>query len=146
VLLLVMAWSPPALSAGIVWVSAPGDYATFNSNHTPDGTSAPASNRKYGAALATLLLCRLVARRRRAPFYPIPGASLFGGSGSVLGRFNSLFGRLGNFFYDAAEINDLAALVRSRKALGSGFSQHIPVHQRTQTTCSRRSAAISVAS
>jgi len=35
---LVMAWSPPALSAGIVWVSAPGDYATFNSNHTPDGT------------------------------------------------------------------------------------------------------------
>ena len=34
-----MAWSPPALSAGIVWVSAPGDYATFNSNHTPDGTS-----------------------------------------------------------------------------------------------------------
>jgi hypothetical protein len=38
VLLLVMAWSPPALSAGIVWVSAPGDYATFNSNHTPHGT------------------------------------------------------------------------------------------------------------
>src|SRR5260370_27197808 len=37
-LLLVMAWSPPALKAGIVWVSAPGDYATFNSNHTPDGT------------------------------------------------------------------------------------------------------------
>jgi PD-(D/E)XK nuclease superfamily len=33
-----MAWSPPALNAGIVWVSAPGDYATFNSNHTPDGT------------------------------------------------------------------------------------------------------------
>src|SRR3981189_2546977 len=25
-------------NAGIVWVSAPGDYATFNSNHTPDGT------------------------------------------------------------------------------------------------------------
>jgi hypothetical protein len=38
VLLLVMAWSPPALNAGIVWVSAPGDYATFNSNRTPDGT------------------------------------------------------------------------------------------------------------
>src|SRR6516162_1795298 len=37
-LLLVMAWSPPAHNAGIVWVSAPGDYATFNSNHTPDGT------------------------------------------------------------------------------------------------------------
>src|ERR1700756_4378362 len=40
VLLLVMAWSPPAHSAGIVWVSAPGDYATFNSNHTPDGPTA----------------------------------------------------------------------------------------------------------
>src|SRR5580704_4064928 len=40
VLLLVMAWSPPAHNAGIVWVSAPGDYATFNSNHTPDGTPA----------------------------------------------------------------------------------------------------------
>src|SRR5438445_11148100 len=46
VLLLVMAWSPPARNAGIVWVSAPGDYATFNSNHTPDGTTA-----------AALLLC-----------------------------------------------------------------------------------------
>jgi hypothetical protein len=39
VLLLVMAWSPPAHNAAIVWVSAPGDYATFNSNHTPDGTT-----------------------------------------------------------------------------------------------------------
>src|SRR5207248_4590835 len=38
VLLLVMAWSPPAHNAGNVRVSAPGDYATFNSNHTPDGT------------------------------------------------------------------------------------------------------------
>src|ERR1700732_700647 len=43
VLLLVMAWSPPAHNAGIVWVSAPGDYATFNSNHTPDGTSQKAA-------------------------------------------------------------------------------------------------------
>src|SRR3984957_5153500 len=42
VLLLVMAWSPPAHNAGIVWVSAPGDYATFNSNHTPDGTRGEA--------------------------------------------------------------------------------------------------------
>src|ERR1700741_2189846 len=41
VLLVVMAWSPPAHNAGIVWVSAPGDYATFNSNHTPDGTVQP---------------------------------------------------------------------------------------------------------
>src|SRR5947209_20511244 len=41
VLLLVMAWSPPAHNAGNVRVSAPGDYATFNSNHTPDGTRQP---------------------------------------------------------------------------------------------------------
>jgi hypothetical protein len=40
-----MAWSPPAHNAGIVWVSAPGDYATFNSNHTPDGTYLYASCR-----------------------------------------------------------------------------------------------------
>src|SRR5947199_3161140 len=40
VLLLVMAWSPPAHNAGNVRVSALGDYATFNSNHTPDGTPA----------------------------------------------------------------------------------------------------------
>src|SRR5438132_8326156 len=40
VLLLVMAQSPPACAnAGIVWVSAPGDYAILNSNHTPDGTT-----------------------------------------------------------------------------------------------------------
>jgi hypothetical protein len=26
-------------NAGIVWVSTPGDYATLNSNHTPDGTN-----------------------------------------------------------------------------------------------------------
>src|SRR5215831_7363121 len=40
VLLLVMAQSPPVCAnAGIVWVSAPGDYAILNSNHTPDGTA-----------------------------------------------------------------------------------------------------------
>jgi hypothetical protein len=33
-----MAWSPPAHNARIVWVSAPGDYATFNSNQTQDST------------------------------------------------------------------------------------------------------------
>src|ERR1700747_3643834 len=38
VLLLVMAQSPPACQRRIVWVSAPGDYAIRNSNHTPDGT------------------------------------------------------------------------------------------------------------
>jgi hypothetical protein len=38
VLLLLMAWPPPADKRRIAWVSAPGDYATFNSNHTPDGT------------------------------------------------------------------------------------------------------------
>src|SRR5213593_3687145 len=46
VLLLVMAQSPPACAnAGIVWVSAPGDYAILNSNHTPDGTLDRASQR-----------------------------------------------------------------------------------------------------
>jgi hypothetical protein len=42
-----MAWSPPAHNAGIVWVSAPGDYATFNSNHTPDGTKRSAAIRQF---------------------------------------------------------------------------------------------------
>jgi hypothetical protein len=37
--------STGAQNAGIVWVSAPGDYATFNSNHTPDGTRLPGSGR-----------------------------------------------------------------------------------------------------
>ena len=32
-----MAWSPPTHQRRIVWVSASGDYATFNSNHTPNG-------------------------------------------------------------------------------------------------------------
>src|SRR5205814_9584786 len=45
VLLLVMAWSPPAHNAGNVRVSAPGDYATFNSNHTPDGTLTASTTR-----------------------------------------------------------------------------------------------------
>jgi hypothetical protein len=31
--------SPPARERRIVGVSTPGDYATFNSNHTPDGTA-----------------------------------------------------------------------------------------------------------
>jgi hypothetical protein len=44
-----MAWSPPALNAGIVWVSAPGDYATFNSNHTPDGTICFSSSRQLAS-------------------------------------------------------------------------------------------------
>ena len=79
-------------------------------------------------------------------FHPIPGASLFGGPGSLFDRFNSLFARLGNLLYDAAEINDLVAPVRHRNAPGSGFSRYIPVRQGTQTTCSRRSVAISIAS
>src|SRR6516164_7446939 len=59
-------------------------------------------------------------------FHPIPGASLFGGSGSLFDRFNSLFGRLGNVLCDAGEINDLAAQVRSRKTRGSGFPGIFP--------------------
>src|SRR5882672_9567117 len=38
--------STGAQNAGIVWVSAPGDYATFNSNHTPDGTPRRAARDK----------------------------------------------------------------------------------------------------
>src|SRR5580693_1637849 len=60
VLLLVMAWSPPAHNAGIVWVSAPGDYATFNSNHTPDGTWWELdSNYRFRASGVTVLSLRL---------------------------------------------------------------------------------------
>jgi hypothetical protein len=58
----------------------------------------------------------------------IPDASVFGGSGSLFDRLNSLFGLLGNLLYDAAEINGLAVPVRSRKAPGSGFSQYLAVH------------------
>src|SRR6516164_4799898 len=50
VLSFVMAWSPPARERRIVGVSTPGDYATFNSNHTPDGTSLalrPAHSRSH---------------------------------------------------------------------------------------------------
>jgi hypothetical protein len=36
-------------NAGIVWISTPGDYATFNSNQTPDGTSTPLPARKHGS-------------------------------------------------------------------------------------------------
>src|SRR5580704_4476424 len=61
VLLFVMAWSPPAHNAGIVWVSAPGDYATFNSNHTPDGTAPAVADD-----------CATLASRRRATTLPGP--------------------------------------------------------------------------
>src|ERR1700755_2639254 len=63
VLLLVMAWSPPAHNAGIFSVSAPGDYATFNSNHTPDGTTeiagAICSSEEFGQEHAYLLVVRV---------------------------------------------------------------------------------------
>jgi hypothetical protein len=57
---LLMAWSPPADNRRIVWVSAPGDYATFNSNQTPDGTLAGGSRSctiklRAAAQLALLL-------------------------------------------------------------------------------------------
>src|ERR1700761_9212396 len=35
-----MAWSPSARKRRVCLDSDPGDYATFNSNHTPDGTIA----------------------------------------------------------------------------------------------------------
>src|SRR5437763_13353815 len=67
VLLLVMAWSPPAHNAGNVRVSAPGDYATFNSNHTPDGTE-PSSRRGLTVRISLLQGDRVVGtvRVRRA--------------------------------------------------------------------------------
>jgi hypothetical protein len=43
--------STGAQNAGIVWVSAPGDYATFNSNHTPDGTLVIVDPRGSGMVL-----------------------------------------------------------------------------------------------
>jgi hypothetical protein len=58
-----------------------------------------------------------------------PWASLFGGLGSLFDRFNSLFGCLGNLLYEVAEINHLAAPIRSRKARRSGFSRYLPVDQ-----------------
>ena len=57
VLLSGMAWSPPAHNAGIVGFSAPGDYATFNSNHTPDGTEPGTS------LLSSPCRCRLPQKR-----------------------------------------------------------------------------------
>src|SRR5437660_8444531 len=62
VLLLVMAWSPPAHNAGNVRVSAPGDYATFNSNHTPDGTQPPERH----------LLAATAKARNADPKHPAP--------------------------------------------------------------------------
>src|SRR6201992_3731702 len=67
VLSLVMAWSPPAHNAGIVWVSAPGDYATFNSNHTPDGTAQQPSS-QLGDGQST----RLRKNSRRSATLPRP--------------------------------------------------------------------------
>src|SRR5437667_12734809 len=59
VLLLVLAWSPPAHNAGIVWVSAPGDYATFNSNHTPDGTFFQPIRGSLQGVTKTALICAI---------------------------------------------------------------------------------------
>src|ERR1700747_3643706 len=67
VLLLVMAWSPPAHNAGIVWVSAPGDYATFNSNHTPDGTGRCRWSEKHGQTETKRGRQRLADLRQQGP-------------------------------------------------------------------------------
>src|SRR5204863_2750841 len=73
VLLLVMAWSPPAHNAGIVWVSAPGDYATFNSNHTPDGTGGVFRGHCFGPRygrpgfLFPHVICLLLTLKAIAP-------------------------------------------------------------------------------
>src|SRR5437868_8062566 len=60
VLLFVMACSPPAHNAGNVRVSAPGDYVTFNSNHTPDGTGSGRPGAECGSRHPDPLLRRNV--------------------------------------------------------------------------------------
>src|SRR5207237_10460563 len=77
VLSLVMAWSPPAHNAGIVWVSAPGDYATFNSNHTPDGTRCIGSPALWRAVLGSR------SKRRRDD--RLRGPDLAGFDGEIVG-------------------------------------------------------------
>ena len=46
-------------------------------------------------ALCGLTLPALAQQPASTAVHPIHGASLFGGSGSLFDRFNSLFGRLG---------------------------------------------------
>src|SRR5262249_36008948 len=80
VLLLVMAQSPPVCAnAGIVWVSAPGDYAILNSNHTPDGTPGLTETRKGTEADVDGVLAAVVdfdgkhdpeTRYERLPLFP----------------------------------------------------------------------------
>src|ERR1700680_4359616 len=72
VVLLVMAWSPPAHNAGIVWVSAPGDYATFNSNHTPDGTRGEGPPGQFVAGLSNAARSTLTEHLRRAYLANLP--------------------------------------------------------------------------
>jgi hypothetical protein len=48
----------------MVWVSAPGDYATFNSNHTPDGTGANARRLYKVQAPATIIRDRVTEVER----------------------------------------------------------------------------------
>jgi hypothetical protein len=49
------------------------------------------------------------------------GASLFGGFGSLIDRFNSLFGRLGNLPARGPDSNGLQALGQPSGRLGTGF-------------------------
>jgi hypothetical protein len=48
-------------NAGIVWVSAPGDYALFNSNHIPDGTQGETVDPSEYYFRIAPIWCRLVA-------------------------------------------------------------------------------------
>src|SRR5438477_5359378 len=78
VLLLVMAWSPPAHNAGNVRVSAPGDYATFNSNHTPDGTRREIVRRKPRCLCDLLNKAFIIAAFGRPLNIPVHTATLRG--------------------------------------------------------------------
>jgi NAD(P)H dehydrogenase (quinone) len=83
-------------NAGFVWISDPGDYATFNSNHTPDGTLPYGEGRH--APIAAEDQARLIAAILAQPAahlgktYPLHGpieldqAGIAAAVSEVLGR------------------------------------------------------------
>src|SRR6516165_8471068 len=64
----------------------------------------------------------------------LPGAFLLGGSGSLFGRFSSLFAHLGNWPIGRTKIKGLAAQVRPRKLRKPAISQYLPVEQGVDAT------------
>src|SRR6516162_5165402 len=64
----------------------------------------------------------------------LPGAFLFGGSGSLFGRFNSLFDDLGNWPDGQLNINGLAARGTALRRPKPAISQYLPVDQGVDAT------------